>query len=92
MRPQSDKLLQICELLGENTLKTIWFWVSVFLTSLVIFIGLCWLDIRPDPTLHRVAADGNLKQIKKQLAAGTDINALDEKGLSPLLESELKDG
>jgi len=37
----------------------------------------------PD-TIHRAAVSGNIQAVKKHLAAGTDVNAKDDIGLTPL--------
>ena len=38
----------------------------------------------PDISIHDAAAIGNIEAFKQHLAAGTDVNAKDEKGWAPL--------
>ncbi|MDA7618156.1 ankyrin repeat domain-containing protein [Verrucomicrobia bacterium] len=38
----------------------------------------------PDISIHDAAAKGNIEAFKQHLAAGTDVNAKDEKGWAPL--------
>jgi ankyrin repeat protein len=66
-------------------LKSIGFWISTLSVALAIFISLCWLDMRPHPTIYMAAVTGNLPLLKKQIASGTDINLLDPDGLTPLM-------
>lgn len=61
------------------------FWLLLFIIALTIFSGLCWLDVRPAPTLHSAAAVGEVKQVKKLLASGVDVNMPDQAGLTPLM-------
>lgn len=68
-------------------MKTVVFWISVFTVALLIFAGLCWLDMRPVPTLHSAAASGNLPQAAKLLASGADPDAPDQEGFSPAMRA-----
>ena len=38
----------------------------------------------PDISIHDAAVDGNIEAVKQHLAAGTDVNAKDEEGWTPL--------
>ena len=38
----------------------------------------------PDINIHKAAFDGNIEAVKQHIAAGTDVNAKDEKGATPL--------
>ena len=38
----------------------------------------------PDISIHDAAFKGNIKAVKKHLAAGTDVNAKDDEGMTPL--------
>jgi len=38
----------------------------------------------PDIDIHQAATDGNIKAVKQHLAAGTDVNAKDYRGWTPL--------
>lgn len=67
-----------------NQIKGSVFWIPVLILSLLLFAGLSWLDMRPEPTLHEIAAVGDTKLLKRQLAQGAKVNALDENGFSPL--------
>jgi len=67
------------------SLKPIWFWISTFTVALAIFAGLCWLDMRPGPTLYSAASAGDIKLVKRLLTAGADVNALDKESLTPLM-------
>ena len=40
----------------------------------------------PDISIHQAARDGNIETVKQHLAAGTDVNAIDEnRGITPLV-------
>ena len=41
----------------------------------------------PDISIHEAAIDGNIKAVKQHLAAGADVNVMDEDGWIPLFES-----
>ena len=38
----------------------------------------------PDISIHKAAEEGNIKVVKQHLAAGTDVNAKDSEGKTPL--------
>ena len=38
----------------------------------------------PDISIHKAAEDGNIEAVKQHLAAGTDVNAKEEDGSTPL--------
>jgi len=38
----------------------------------------------PDISIHRAAFDGNIEAVKQHIAAGTDVNAKDDGGVTPL--------
>jgi ankyrin repeat protein len=38
----------------------------------------------PDISIHDAAKDGNIEAIKQHIAAGTDVNAKDDYGRTPL--------
>jgi len=38
----------------------------------------------PDISIHDAAEDGNIEVVKQHIAAGTDVNATDEVGWTPL--------
>ena len=44
----------------------------------------------PDLSIHDAAEKGNLEAVKQHLAAGTDVNAKDEDGWTPLHEAAIK--
>jgi cytohesin len=44
-------------------------------------------DISIHNSIHKAAYDGNIEAVKQHLAAGTDVNAKDEDGLTPLHEA-----
>jgi len=67
-----------------NQIKGSVFWIPVLALSLLLFAGLSWLDMRPEPTLHEIAAVGDTKLLKRKLAQGAKVNELDENGFSPL--------
>ena len=60
------------------------FWIPVIALSLLLFAGMSWLDMRPELTIYKLAADGNVKLLNQQVAAGADVNEPDEQGYSPL--------
>jgi len=41
----------------------------------------------PRMSIHEAAGDGNIEAVKKHLAAGTDVDAKNEKGMSPLIQA-----
>jgi ankyrin repeat protein len=41
----------------------------------------------PDISIHEAAGEGNIEAVKQHIAAGTDVNAKDEDGLTPLHEA-----
>ena len=41
----------------------------------------------PDISIHIAAGTGNIKDVKQHLAAGTDVNAKDENGHTPLFNA-----
>ena len=41
----------------------------------------------PSVDIHQAAEDGNIKAIKQHLAAGTDVNAKEKDGYTPLDEA-----
>jgi len=43
----------------------------------------------PDISIHEAIFDGNIEAVKQHLDAGTDVNAKDEKGWTPLHEAAL---
>lgn len=59
-------------------------WTLAFVVALAIFIGLCWLEFRPAPTLSTAAAAGDTKLAVNLLAQGADVNGADRKGRVPL--------
>ena len=38
----------------------------------------------PSVDIHKAAKDGNIKAVKQHLAAGTDVNMKDKRGMTPL--------
>ena len=49
----------------------------------VVLVG-CGPSV-PDISIHKAAYDGNIEAVKQHLAAGTDVNAKDSFGMTPLL-------
>jgi len=49
----------------------------------VLLVG-CGPPKPPGISIHKSAGDGNIEAVKKHLAAGTDVNAKDEDGVTPL--------
>ncbi|SVB72906.1 uncharacterized protein METZ01_LOCUS225760, partial [marine metagenome] len=43
----------------------------------------------PDISIHQAAKKGNIEAVKQHLAAGTDVNAIDLNGMTPI---DLADG
>ena len=52
----------------------------------VVLVG-CGPPKAPDITIHDAANDGNIEAVKQHLAAGTDVNAKDDEGETPLLRA-----
>ena len=49
----------------------------------VLLVG-CGGPSAPDISIHEAAEKGNIEAVKQHLAAGTDVNALDDDGGTPL--------
>ena len=49
----------------------------------VVLVG-CGGPSAPDISIHEAAEKGNIEAAKQHLAAGTDVNALDDDGGTPL--------
>jgi len=49
----------------------------------VVVVG-CGGPSAPDISIHEAAKEGNIEAVKQHLAAGTDVNAEDEFGFTPL--------
>ena len=49
----------------------------------VLVVG-CGGPSAPDISIHEAAKEGNIEAVKQHLAAGTDVNAEDEFGFTPL--------
>ena len=49
----------------------------------VLVVG-CGPPKPPDISIHKAAYDGNIEAVKQHLAAGTDVNAKDKDGDTPL--------
>ena len=45
----------------------------------------------PGISIHKSATDGNIEAVKQHLAAGTDVNAKDEDGWTPLHSAATKE-
>jgi ankyrin repeat protein len=45
----------------------------------------------PSVDIHQAAGDGNIKAVKQHIAAGTDVNAKNECGWTPLHYAETKE-
>ena len=45
----------------------------------------------PDISIHDAAEGGNIEAVKQQIAAGTDVNAKDEWGVTPLHNAATKE-
>ena len=41
----------------------------------------------PSISIHKAAEEGNIKVVKQHLAAGTDVNTKNEKGMTPLIQA-----
>ena len=64
-----------------------YFTVTGFFSVGVIGLGLAYKNITgsfPDISIHEAAARGNIEAVKQHLAAGTDVNAKDKYGRTPL--------
>ena len=44
-------------------------------------------EVEAERALFEAAAVGNIEAVKKHLAAGTDVNAKNEKGMTPLMQA-----
>ncbi len=49
----------------------------------VVLVG-CGGPSAPDISIHEAAEKGNIEAVKQHIAAGTDVNALDDDGGTPL--------
>jgi len=78
-------------MINSSEFKGTVFWIPVLALSILLFAGLCWLDSRPEPTPHDLVSSGDTKLLQRQLAAGADINAQSEEGLS-LLHCAIRNG
>ncbi len=70
--------------MNSSNLKGTLFWIPTLILSLLTFLLLIWLEVRPEPTLHEAAAAGDLKQLQKIATANPELNALNDKGWTPL--------
>jgi ankyrin repeat protein len=59
--------------------------MKLLLTTIaaVLLVG-CAKPPPPDISIHQAAKDGNIEAVKQHLAAGTDVNAKDDDGYTPL--------
>ncbi len=67
-------------MINSREIKGTIFWIPVLALSILLFAGWCWLDSRPEPTLHDFVATGDIKQLQQQVASGADIHAENEEG------------
>lgn len=70
--------------MNSSNLKGTLFWIPTLILSLLTLSLLIWLDLRPEPMLHEIAAAGDLKQLQKLVAKNPDLDALNDNGLTPL--------
>ena len=55
----------------------------IAIVAAVLVVG-CGGPSAPDISIHEAAEKGNIEAAKQHLAAGTDVNALDDDGGTPL--------
>ena len=55
----------------------------IAIVAAVLVVG-CGGPSAPDISIHEAAEKGNIEAVKQHLAAGTDVNALDDDGGTPL--------
>ena len=55
----------------------------IAIVAAVLVVG-CGPPKPPDISIHEAAKKGNIEAVKQHLAAGTDVNAKDEDGYTPL--------
>ena len=64
--------------------------LRAFFSQLIVFLILAWwmsawsLASAPDISIHDAAAKGNIEAVKQHIAAGSDVNAKDRDGETPL--------
>ena len=56
----------------------------LLITIAVVLVVGCGGPSAPDISIHEAAEKGNIEAVKQHLAAGTDVNALDDDGGTPL--------
>jgi len=55
----------------------------IAIVAALLVVG-CGGPSAPDISIHEAAEKGNIEAVKQHLAAGTDVNALDDDGGTPL--------
>ena len=66
--------------------------IPAAMISAAIWVGFWMLKPPPQPpdiSIHKAANTGNIEAVKQHLAAGTDVNAKDRDGWTPLLYAAL---
>ena len=61
--------------------------IPAAMISAAIWVGFWMLKPPPQPpdiSIHKAANTGNIEAVKQHLAAGTDVNAKDSNGMTPL--------
>ena len=65
----------------------------IAIVAAVVLVGCCTpapeppTAKAPDISIHQAAYDGNIEAVKEHIAAGTDLNAKGNLGLTPLDEA-----
>ena len=78
---QQLKRLENCAQRGESRLVMKPQLIAIVAALLVVG---CGGPSAPDISIHEAAEKGNIEAVKQHLAAGTDVNALDDDGGTPL--------
>ena len=55
----------------------------IAIVAALLVVG-CGGPSAPDISIHEAAEKGNIEAVKQHIAAGTDVNALDDDGGTPL--------
>ena len=61
--------------------------MKLLLTTIAAVLVVGCGESPPDISIHKAAGDGNIVAVKQHLAAGADVNAKNECGVTPLHEA-----